>query len=118
MEEKFRLFTRKIEQAVGSPWAFFAAIVSVIVWAVVGPYFEWSDAHQLFINTATTIVTFLFMFILQATQTRDTLALHLKLSELIRVSDARNSLIAAQDLDEASLDAAKNQIKRKTTLPP
>ena len=76
MEEKFQRFTRKIERAVGSPWAFLAALVSVVVWAGFGPFYGFSDTWQLVCNTGSTIVTYLLVFIIQATQTNDTKAIH------------------------------------------
>ena len=112
VEEKFRGFTRRIEQAVGSPWAFLAALASVVVWAGFGPLYEWSDSHSLFINTLSTIVTYLLVFIIQATQTNDTKALHLKLDELIRVTDARNEIMLAEDISPAELNRLKEQLQR------
>ena len=114
MEEKFQRFTRKIEQAVGSPWAFLAALASVVVWAGFGPLYEWSDSHSLFINTLSTIVTYLLVFIIQATQTNDTRALHLKLDELIRATDAaRNEIMLAEDISPAELNQLKEQLQRE-----
>jgi len=113
VEEKFRGFTRRIEQAVGSPWAFLAALASVVVWAGFGPLYEWSDSHSLFINTLSTIVTYLLVFIIQATQTNDTKALHLKLDELIRVTDARNEIMLAEDISPAELSRLKEQLQRE-----
>src|SRR5215204_1500860 len=84
----------------GHPWTVTASFVLVFVWALTGPYFEWSAGHQLFINTATTIITFWLVFIIQATQNRDTLALHAKLDELIRATDkARDSFIGLDGKD-------------------
>ena len=112
MEEKFRGFTRKIEQAVGSPWAFLAALASVVVWAGFGPFYGFSDTWQLVCNTGSTIVTYLLVFIIQATQTNDTRALHLKLDELIRVTDARNEIMLAEDISPAELNRLKEQLQR------
>ena len=113
MEEKFRGFTRKIEQAVGSPWAFLAALASVVVWAGFGPFYGFSDTWQLVCNTGSTIVTYLLVFIIQATQTNDTRALHLKLDELIRVTDARNEIMLAEDISPAELNRLKEQLQRE-----
>src|SRR4051794_29253021 len=84
MKEMFRKFSQGMSSAVGSPWAFVIALTAVIVWAVSGPIFGFSDTWQLVINTSTTIVTFLMVFLIQNTQNRDAQALHLKLDELVR----------------------------------
>ena len=115
MKDQFDKLSRTVENAVGSAWAFLVACGIIAAWAAIGPLVGWSDTWQLVVNTGTTIVTFLMVFVMQHTQTRDTRALHLKLAELIRVSDARNSLISAEDLDEVSLDAAKSQVQNLTT---
>ena len=97
----------------GSPVTFGLALGIVVVWAVTGPLFGWSDTWQLVINTGTTIVTFLMVFLIQSTQTRDTQALHLKLDELIRVNRAaRNSLLNLEDLSESELADAKRAFDR------
>src|ERR1041384_6153285 len=89
MREWFRRFAHRTADAVGSPWTFFAAIVVVLLWAVTGPYFRYSDTWQLIINTGTTILTFLMVFLIQNTQNRDAKAIHLKLDELIRALQGR-----------------------------
>jgi low affinity Fe/Cu permease len=92
----------------GRPLTFGLAVAIVVGWAVTGPMFGYSDTWQLVINTGTTIVTFLMVFLIQNTQNRDTSALQLKLDELIRVSgSARNRLLALEDLSEADLDVIK-----------
>jgi low affinity Fe/Cu permease len=91
--------------AVGSHWAFLVAATVVVVWAVTGPIFSFSDTWQLVINTGTTIVTFLMVFLIQNTQNRDAKALHLKLDELLRaVSQARNDLIDIEQDTDANLE--------------
>lgn len=101
MNEIFRKFSHRTSEIVGSPWAFLLAMLSVIVWLVTGPVFEFSDTWQLVINTGTTIVTFLMVFLIQNTQNRDAKAMHLKLDELIRSnSKARNALIDLEDLND------------------
>jgi len=82
------------------------------MWAATGPLFDWSDTWQLVINTGTTIITFLMVFLIQATQSRDTRAIHLKLDELIRVGDARNILMSAEDMSEHELAKAKDELQK------
>ena len=82
--EFFRAFARRVSDFVGSSWAFAAALLTIVVWAAVGPFYHYSDTWQLFINTGTTVVTFLMVFVMQNTQNRDAKAIHLKLDELIR----------------------------------
>jgi low affinity Fe/Cu permease len=106
----FDTLARRVEHAAGSPWTFFLAVVVVVVWAATGPIFEWSDTWQLVINTGTTIVTFLMVFLVQATQSRDTLALHTKLDELIRVGSGRNELINIENADVEVLSEVKRDI--------
>jgi low affinity Fe/Cu permease len=109
----FDRFARWIEQQVGTPLAFALATGSVMVWMVTGPFFGWSDTWQLVINTGTTIVTFLMVFLIQSTQSRDTRALHLKLDELIRVNEqARNSLLNLEDLSESEIEQVKKTFDR------
>ena len=110
----FDHFARWIEHQVGTPIAFGIAVGIVAVWAITGPLFAWSDTWQLVINTGTTIVTFLMVFLIQSTQSRDTAAINLKLDELIRVSAAaRNQLIAAEDMEQAHLDALRHDLQRE-----
>lgn len=104
----YTALTRGTERAVGAPWSFGVALFLIVLWAVTGPLFGWSDTWQLVINTATTIITFLMVFLIQNTQTRDTAALHAKLDELIRVNEkARNSLIGLEEKDEDTIAALK-----------
>jgi low affinity Fe/Cu permease len=104
----FAQFARWVERQVGRSSTFVLAIAIVVVWAASGPVFGWSDTWQLVINTATTIVTFLMVFVIQNTQTRDTQAMQLKLDELIRVNEmARNSLINLEEMSEADLERVK-----------
>ncbi len=100
----FRRIASRASHAVGSPWAFVIALSIVILWGATGPLFKYSDTWQLVINTSTTIVTFLMVFLIQNTQNRDSHAFHLKLDELIRVNkQARNSFLGLEDLDEHEL---------------
>ncbi|CAM3006195.1 low affinity iron permease family protein [Rariglobus hedericola] len=101
----FTRFAKRIARASGQPLAFGIAVLVLIIWAVSGPLFHFSDTWQLIINTGTTIVTFLMVFLIQNTQNRDSEALHLKIDELIRAnSRAHNALLDLEDLEEAELD--------------
>ncbi|HVV78190.1 MAG TPA: low affinity iron permease family protein [Pseudolabrys sp.] len=103
--EKFSSFAQVISRATGHPVAFLLAVVVVVVWALTGPLFGYSDTWQLVINTGTTIVTFLMVFLIQNTQNRDTLALQLKLSELVLAQKgAHNSFVDLENLSEAQLE--------------
>jgi low affinity Fe/Cu permease len=94
----FQRFSRQTSEAVGSPWAFVLAVTVVVIWIITGPLFHFSDTWQLVINTGTTIVTFLMVFLIQHTQNRDSKAIHLKLDELISsVKEARNALVDVED---------------------
>ena len=109
---RFSRLARAVEQAASSPYATVAAVLVIVVWAATGPVFGWSDTWQLVINTGTTIVTFLMVFLIQSTQSRDTRALHLKLDELIRVTGpARNRLILAEEAGRTDLDAMRSELQ-------
>ncbi|HZH43987.1 MAG TPA: low affinity iron permease family protein [Lysobacter sp.] len=96
----------------GRPGAFFAAVGLVIAWAVTGPMFGFSDTWQLIINTGTTIITFLMVFLIQSTQNRDTEAIQLKLDELIRATEkAHNSLIDLEKMDAVELERVRQQFE-------
>jgi low affinity Fe/Cu permease len=98
---------------VGSVWAFLLAVLIVVVWGATGPIFKYSDTWQLVINTGTTIVTFLMVFLIQSTQNRDSKAIHLKLDELIRaVQGARNNLVDLESLSEEELDHLAEEFSR------
>ncbi|HEY3128209.1 MAG TPA: low affinity iron permease family protein [Acidobacteriota bacterium] len=113
MNEFFRKFARKISSVVGSYWSFFAAVLIVVVWATTGPMYHYSDTWQLVINTGTTIVTFLIVFLIQNTQNRDAKAIHLKLDELIRVvRGARASLVDLEDLSDEELNRLQKEFER------
>lgn len=102
----FDRFSRKAAEAVGSLWAFLLALGVVATWGITGPLFGFSDTWQLVINTGTTIVTFIMVFLIQSTQNRDAKAMHLKLDELIRGhQEARNDLIDLEDLPLEDLEA-------------
>ena len=104
----FARFARWVERQVGRSSTFVLAIAVVLLWAVSGPLFGWSDTWQLVINTGTTIVTFLMVFVIQNTQSRDTQAMQLKLDELIRVNEmARNSLINLEEMSDFDVERMK-----------
>jgi len=110
MREAFRKFAAGTSRVVGSPWIFVLAVLLIVGWAVSGPVFGYSDSWQLVINTTTTIVTCLMVFLIQNTQNRDSEAIHLKLDELIRaVHTARTRLVDLEDLSDEQLDAIKAQ---------
>jgi low affinity Fe/Cu permease len=116
MSEFFRLAAKKIACAIGSPYAFVIAFSGVLLWATLGPVFGFSDTWQLVINTSTTIITFLVVFMIQNTQNRDSKALHLKLDELIRaIGSARNGLIDSEDLPDVELDRLETEFAKLRT---
>src|SRR5436189_6187921 len=113
MRELFRKFAQTTSQAVGSSWTFILAVLIVVVWAATGPLFHYSDTWQLVINTGTTIITFLMVFLIQNTQNRDAKAIHLKLDELLRgVKGARTSLVNLESLSDDELDHLQKEFER------
>ncbi len=113
IRDHFRKFAHLTAQIVGSPWAFFLSITLIVVWAVTGPIFQYSDTWQLVINTATTIITFLMVFLIQNTQNRDARAIHLKLDELLHaVKGARNRLINLESLTDEEMDHLEKEFQR------
>ena len=111
--DRFRRFAKASARSLGSPQAFLIAVTVVVVWAASGPYFQFSDTWELVINTATTIVTFLMVFVIQNTQNRDALAMHLKLDELLRaVEGARNSLVDLEHLSDEQLEQLEKEFER------
>lgn len=113
-----RSFFTHLSQAVshwaGKPQTFFVALSVIVVWAVSGPFFGFNDTWQLVINTSTTIVTFLMVFIIQNSQNRDTAAMQIKLDELIvRLEGAREELLDLEELDEEKLEAIRNEFEKR-----
>ena len=113
VRDAFRIFARRSSEVLGTAWAFIGAIVIIAVWAMTGPMFHFSDTWQLIINTGTTIVTFLMVFLIQNTQNRDAKAVHLKLDELIRaLQGARNHLVDLEKLSDEELKGLEEQFTR------
>jgi len=109
----FQSFATNASIKVGSRWAFLAAILVIVAWAATGPLFRFSDTWQLVINTGTTIVTFLMVFLIQNTQNRDARAIHLKLDEVIRsIHEARNEMIDIEHLSDDELETLARQYER------
>lgn len=103
-KDNFRKFAHETAEAVGEPYAFGLALSSIVIWILSGHYFQYSDTWQLVINTGTTIVTFLMVFLIQSSQNRDSRAVHLKLNELLRgVKGARNSLVDLECMSDEEL---------------
>jgi low affinity Fe/Cu permease len=111
--DAFRIFAKHASLVLGSAWAFVSAALIIVIWGVTGPTFEYSNTWQLIINTGTTIVTFLMVFLIQNTQNRDAKAAHLKLDELIRaLKGARNELIDLETLADEDLTRLEKQFER------
>ncbi len=104
MEKTFNRMAEAVAHATGRPWAFAICVASVVLWAVSGPVFHFSETWQLVINTGTTIVTFLMVFLIQNTQNRDGAAVQAKLDELIRSGDGKNDFIGIEHLTEAEVE--------------
>src|SRR5213082_1547340 len=112
VSDAFRVFARHSAVALGSAWAFAGAVLVILVWILTGSTFHFSDTWQLVINTATTIVTFLMVFLIQNTQNRDAKAVHLKLDEIIRaLKGARNQLVDLENLSDEELKKLEEQFK-------
>ena len=113
VQDAFRVFARNSSIILGSAWAFTIAVLIIIIWAATGPTFHFSNTWQLIINTGTTIVTFLMVFLIQNTQNRDAKAVHLKLDEIIRsIKGARNELVDLEELSDDDLKKLEEQFQR------
>lgn len=111
--EAFHLFAHRSAAVLGTAWAFAVAVLIILVWGVTGPTFHFSDTWQLIINTGTTIVTFLMVFLIQNTQNRDAKAVHLKLDELIRaMKGARNKMVDLEKLSDDELQKLEKEFQR------
>jgi len=114
LTQQFSKFAHAISVWTGDPWAFLIAVAIVVVWVVTGPLFNFSDTWQLIINTGTTIVTFLMVFLIQNTQNRDTLAIQLKLSELVlAMKGAENKFAAIEDLSDKELQELHDECRAR-----
>ena len=109
----FSRFAQKVSHVTGRPNAFMVAVTAIVLWGATGPFFGFSDTWQLVINTATTIITFLMVFVIQNTQIRDTIAMQIKLDELIRVTRrASNTLLNLEELDDRELEALRQDYEK------
>src|SRR5262245_57829679 len=113
MNEVFRRFAHRISELVGSSRVFLLALAILIIWWMTGPYFRYSDTWQLVINTGTSVVTFLMVFLIQNTQNRDARAIHLKLDELLRaVQEARTELVSLEEQPDEELVKLKEEFQQ------
>jgi low affinity Fe/Cu permease len=118
VRQAFRKIAHATANAIGSPYAFMVAVATVVTWAACGPMFGFSDTWQLVINTSTTIVTFLVVFMIQNTQNRDSQAIHLKLDELIcAVKTARNRMVDVEDLPDEEIARLALEFRRLGARP-
>ena len=108
----FSRLSRAVARISGQPAALFGALAVILLWAVLGPVFDFSDTWQLVVNTGTTIVTFLMVFLIQNTQNRDTEAIQIKLDELIKSTEAHNTLLGIEDLDQQQLQKLRESYSR------
>ncbi|PZS74022.1 low affinity iron permease family protein [Stenotrophomonas maltophilia] len=109
----FNTIAKKAATATGSPWTFLAAVAIVVIWGITGPVFGFNDTWQLVINTGTTIITFLMVFLIQHTQNADTAAMQIKLDELIRATaEANNELLDLEELDEERLEEIRREYEQ------
>jgi low affinity Fe/Cu permease len=111
-EDVFTRFTSASSAVIGRPWVFIASLLSVVLWAMTGPLLGFSDTWQLIINTSTTVITFLIVFIIQNTQNRDNLALNIKIDAIMKkMGISKDSLIGAEDKSDKKLEKKKKQIQ-------
>ena len=110
--DAFQALAAEASFLVGSKWAFVAAVALILIWALLGPFFHFSDTWQLVVNTATTIITFLMVFLIQNTQNRDARAIQLKLDEIIRaIADAQDDMISIESLSDDELKAVSKRFE-------
>jgi low affinity Fe/Cu permease len=116
---RFSRFSSTVAEHMGAPWAFLGAVLVIVVWALTGPIFQFSSDWQLFVNTGTTIVTFLMVFLIQNTQNRDARAIHLKLDELLRATPrARKEFMEAEEEDIDEIEREKAIVDKEDPAPP
>ena len=116
MNQLFRKFSIAAANALGSSWMFIANVFLILVWLFAGPFFHYSDTWQLVVNTATTVFTYLAVFLIQNTQNRDAKAIHLKLDELIKgVGGARTQLVNLENLSDEELSSLQEEFSRLRT---
>jgi len=117
LNEHFRKASVAAANFLGSPWMFIANVLLILIWLAFGPVFHFSDTWQLLVNTVTTVITYLAVFLIQNTQNRDARAVHIKLDELISsIEGARNRLVDLEDLTDEELDLLQKQFKRLQKL--
>lgn len=117
LSQMLERFSRKVTEATGTSTAFIIALLVIIIWIVTGPFFHFSDTWQLVINTGTTIVTFLMVFLIQRSQNKDALAIHLKLNEIVAALEgASNRLIDVEDLTEAEIKTLHKHYQRLVAM--
>ena len=110
----FRKFAQSAAEVVGSPWSFILGVLLILLWAAMGSYFHYSDTWQLVVNTGSSIITFLMVFLIQSTQNRDARVIHMKLDELIRaVRAARTELVQMEKLTDQELDDIRTQFEKE-----
>ncbi len=113
MNRLFRLIAERTAYLVGTPWAFSAAVIVIVAWGASGPLFGWSNTWQLVVNTGTTIITFLIVFLIQNTQNREARIMRLKLDELLRgVQGARTGFVSLDKMTDAELDEIESEFER------
>ena len=112
-DKGFHIFAMQAANLVGTKWAFLGALVTIALWIVSGPYFHYSDTWQLIINTGTTVITFLVVFLIQNTKNRDARAIHLKLDEIIKsIDQAQNEMIDIEHLSDVELQNLADKYQR------
>ena len=117
MKEAFRKAAQRVSEAVGSPWAFIISFALIVIWGVSGPFFHYSETWQLAVNTGTTIVTFLMVFLIQNAQNRDAKAIQLKLDELLRaVKGARTGMVDLENMSDDELVRLQEEFRRLRSM--